>query len=339
MVKEGNRKGLWAFKQPVVIQPTPVELPKEEIKPVSEVVSIPATVEEKKNELVQKDPQAKAVEATAPAPLQSADRKDTTGTQTEPQTDRKSETKKRTVTSIGQSTFESCNNLILAYFNGSSIPSMTSSTFQGIPNPTSIAYYKYGTTQSSLNTFISYGFFTYYVASVSSQPCFKEGTRILTKEGYKPVESLRKGDLIQTLKHGFLPVHIIGKGIIEHNTEKERIKGQLYQCSKSFYPELVEDLIITGCHSILVDWLTQEQGEKIMEECKCIYETDGKPRLMAYLDNRATVYETPGTYTIYHLALEHENETMNYGIYANGLLVESSSIRTLRYLFNMVLIE
>jgi curli production assembly/transport component CsgG len=109
MVKEGNRKGLWAFKQPVVIQPTPVELPTEEIKPVSEVVSIPATVEEKKNELVQKDPQAKAVEATAPAPLQSADRKDTTGTQTEPQTDRKPETKKRTVTSIGQSNVRETN--------------------------------------------------------------------------------------------------------------------------------------------------------------------------------------------------------------------------------------
>jgi curli production assembly/transport component CsgG len=109
MVKEGSRKGLWAFKQPVVIQPTPVELPKEEIKPVSEVVSIPATVKEKKNELVQKDPQAKAVEATAPAPLQSADRKDTTGTQTEPQTDRKPETKKRTVTSIGQSNVRETN--------------------------------------------------------------------------------------------------------------------------------------------------------------------------------------------------------------------------------------
>jgi curli production assembly/transport component CsgG len=109
LVKDGARKGLWAFKQPVVIQPTPVELPKEEIKPVSEVVSIPATVEEKKNELVQKDPQAKAVEATAPAPLQSADRKDTTGNQAGPQTDRKPETKKRTVTSIGQSNVRETN--------------------------------------------------------------------------------------------------------------------------------------------------------------------------------------------------------------------------------------
>jgi curli production assembly/transport component CsgG len=109
LVKDGARKGLWAFKQPVVMQPTPAELPKEEIKPVSEAVSIPATVEEKKNELVQKDPQAKAVEATVPAPLQSADRKDTTGNQAGSQTDRKPETKKRTVTSIGQSNVRETN--------------------------------------------------------------------------------------------------------------------------------------------------------------------------------------------------------------------------------------
>ena len=29
---------------------------------------------------------------------------------------------------------------------------------------------------------------------------------------------------------------------------------------------------------------------------------------------------------IYHVALEHNDEYMNYGIYANGLLVESCSI-------------
>jgi curli production assembly/transport component CsgG len=45
LVKDGNRKGLWAFRQqaviqpqPVVIPPTPVAAPKEEVKPVPEVV-------------------------------------------------------------------------------------------------------------------------------------------------------------------------------------------------------------------------------------------------------------------------------------------------------------
>jgi hypothetical protein len=88
----------------------------------------------------------------------------------------------------------------------------------------------------------------------------------------------------------------------------------------------------------LVDWLTQEQGEKTMEDFGDIYETDGKPRLNAYIDERASVYEVPGTYTIYHLALENDDYYGNYGIYANGLLVESCSKRYLLEHSNMELL-
>ena len=61
--------------------------------------------------------------------------------------------------------------------------------------------------------------------------------------------------------------------------------------------------------------------------------------LPACVDDRASVYETPGLYTIYHLALENENYLSNYGIYANGLLVETCSKRYLKELSNMTLIE
>ena len=33
------------------------------------------------------------------------------------------------------------------------------------------------------------------------------------------------------------------------------------------------------------------------------------------------------TYNIYHFALGHDNYYMNYGVYANNILVESSSLR------------
>jgi hypothetical protein len=70
-----------------------------------------------------------------------------------------------------------------------------------------------------------------------------------------------------------------------------------------------------------------------------IYITDKKYRLPACIDHRATVYETAGTYTIYHLALENDNYYFNYGIYANGLLVETCSQRYLKEYSNMTLIE
>ena len=38
--------------------------------------------------------------------------------------------------------------------------------------------------------------------------CFLEGTRILTRAGYWPVESLEAGDEVMTLNHGWQPVQI-----------------------------------------------------------------------------------------------------------------------------------
>jgi hypothetical protein len=174
---------------------------------------------------------------------------------------------------------------------------------------------------------------------IPSLPCFKEGSKILTDQGYKPIQDLRKGDLIKTLKHGYLPIDMIGFREMVHQASNERIQNQLYQCSQSEYPEIFEPLVLTGCHSILVDWLTQEQGEKTMKDFGRIFMTDDKIRLIAYLDEKATVYEVPGNYTIYHIALENEHYTGNYGIYANGLLVESCSKRYLKEESIMELIE
>jgi hypothetical protein len=170
--------------------------------------------------------------------------------------------------------------------------------------------------------------------------CFNEDTKILTDKGYIEIQNLRKGDLIRTLINGYVPINIIGKRDIYHYNLEERVKDQLYKCSKTEYPEVFEDLIITGCHSILVDNFTNdEQKEKVVGINGKIYVTDGKYRVPVCVDNRSSVYETPGTYTIYNIALENDNYYMNYGIYANGLLVESCSKRYLKEYSNMQLIE
>jgi hypothetical protein len=171
--------------------------------------------------------------------------------------------------------------------------------------------------------------------------CFKEGCQILTIKGYRPVEKLIKGDLIKTVDHGFLPIDMIGKKKMIHNVSNKRIKDQLYRCSSSEYPEVFGELVITGCHSILVeDFFSDVQREKTMEYNKGrIFITDNHYRLPAFLDNRASVYEHAGTYTIYHFALENEDYYMNYGVYANGLLVETCSKRYLKEIANMKMIE
>ena len=174
----------------------------------------------------------------------------------------------------------------------------------------------------------------------SPYPCFKYDTKILTNKGYIPVQELRKGDLVKTLLHEYKPIEMIGKRDIYHSASQERIKDQLYKCTNTNYPGVFEDLIITGCHCLLVDdFINPEQRENTIKVNGRIFVTDNKYRLPACVDDKSLVYETKGTYTIYHFALENDNYYMNYGIYANGLLVETCSKRYLKELSNMTLIE
>lgn len=170
-------------------------------------------------------------------------------------------------------------------------------------------------------------------------PCFKRGSKILTSKGYVPIENLNKGDFVKTMNNGYLPICMIGKKSLAHDAVKERIKNQLYVCPRSKYPELFEDLIITGCHSILIEEFEEGEEEKTIEVLGDIFVTDDRYRLPACVDKRAIVYDKPGIYTIYHLALENPDYYMNYGIYANGLLVETCSKRYLKELSKMTLIE
>lgn len=173
-------------------------------------------------------------------------------------------------------------------------------------------------------------------------PCFLEGTTILCQvdgvERYVPVEQLTKGTLVKTSLDGYKAVVLIGKGAIQNPGHEERTENRLYKCSPSKYPQLTEDLYITGCHSILEFPITDAQKEETIKHLGRVFVTDKKYRLMACIDERAEPWASEGAYTIWHFALEHEDEGMNYGVYANGgLLVETCAIRTLKNKSNMTL--
>ena len=174
-------------------------------------------------------------------------------------------------------------------------------------------------------------------------PCFLEGSTILCKvdnaETYVPVENLKPGTLVKTSLNGFKPVALIGKAPKKNPGTDERIEDRLYRLSPSNYPALKTDLFLTGCHSVLECPLTEAQKEAVTKHLGKLYVTDKKYRLTAFADERAEPWNSEGTYTVYHFALENEDERMNYGVYANGgLLVETCSLRTLRGRGNMELI-
>jgi hypothetical protein len=160
--------------------------------------------------------------------------------------------------------------------------------------------------------------------------CFNANTKISclknNTETNIEVQNLKKGDLVKTVRNGYLPVNAVGKSICYNPKNNERTKSRMYRLKKEKYSELKEDLIITGCHSILVSSLTDEKYDEIKIKNGRIYVTDGMYRLPTYLDDKSDIYaDEYGDISVYHVALG-EDENRNYGIYANGLLVESCFI-------------
>jgi hypothetical protein len=172
--------------------------------------------------------------------------------------------------------------------------------------------------------------------------CFLEGSKILCqvdqKDVYIPIQDIKKGMLVKTNLDGYKAVDTIGHTKMYNSIgASSRPKTCLYKCTKEKYPELIEDLYITGCHSILVDDITDEQRKSIIEQFGRIYITSQKYRLMACIDERAEAFTKEGLFPIWHLALENNNYYSNYGVYANGLLVETASKRYLNELSGMEL--
>jgi hypothetical protein len=167
--------------------------------------------------------------------------------------------------------------------------------------------------------------------------CFKEGTKILClindEEKYVPIEQMKEGTLVKTRLNGFVPVHTIGHSKIYNPSHNLRGENRLYKRTKEQYPELVEDLIVTGCHSVLVegDRITPEILKKTKEIFRDdVWVTDNKLRLPTCLDDLAEPYQEEGVFNIWHFALDHFDIYMNYGVWANGLLMETCSINMMR---------
>lgn len=180
------------------------------------------------------------------------------------------------------------------------------------------------------------------VPPVPVVPCFKEDTKILCfindKEIYVNVQDIRPGMLVKTLYSGYVPVDMIGKKNLNNPGDSSRTPNRIYKCSKTNYPEITDDLFITGHHCILVDELSEIQIEQIQDLYNNIYITENKYRLPCFLDTKTEVVEKEESVNIYHIALENKDYFMNYGIYANGLLVETCSKRYLKELSKMDLL-
>jgi hypothetical protein len=99
----------------------------------------------------------------------------------------------------------------------------------------------------------------------------------------------------------------------------------MYVLKKTEENGLLDDLIVTGGHSILVDEITDEEEEKqIQLDFK--HQIDGKLLLLsAFSSLFKPITEKGKKFNWYHFCLEPDNYNERFGVYANGVLVETPS--------------
>ena len=167
--------------------------------------------------------------------------------------------------------------------------------------------------------------------------CFNEGTKILCMNNqladeYIAIELLQIGDFVKTYKHGYRRVSKVIKGSFRNNPKKWNMC--MYKMAKTDTNGLIEDLIVTGGHSILVDAISEEEQKrydamKIPDFSKLTI--DNKHLLLSCCSDQFTPMQDRKIYTYYHLLLENnDDEEERFGIWANGVLTETPNVKTVK---------
>jgi hypothetical protein len=163
--------------------------------------------------------------------------------------------------------------------------------------------------------------------------CFNFDTKILClnhlfEEEYIPIQNLKSGDLVKTYLHGYRRIDLIGKISFANNPNKWN--HCMYKMVKTEENGLLEDLILTGGHSILVDSISEEEQKRLdkfgLSDFPVQNKIDNKYLLLASVSDEFIKLTGSDIYTCYHLVLEtNGNDDKEFGIWANGILTETTS--------------
>jgi len=166
--------------------------------------------------------------------------------------------------------------------------------------------------------------------------CFDESTEILClnenlEEIYVPISELKVGDFVKSFKHGFRRISVIYKNSLSNNIND--FHSCMFLMPKN--ETMTKDLIVTGGHSILVDNMTDDEFVKNNAYFKNITpKIDDKHLLLAAASDKFTALDNDNEYTFYNFSLENEgDDEARYGVWANGVLVETPSKQFLKDIF------
>jgi hypothetical protein len=158
--------------------------------------------------------------------------------------------------------------------------------------------------------------------------CFKEDTKILCLinniETYIPIQEIKPGTLVKTYlkKENYVEVDTIGWFNLFNSGDNIRTEDSLYELIKEDYPCLSESLFLTGRHSILVDIIDEKDTttKKFLKR-----KINDKLLLPCFVNKKAKVCNKNGLFKIWSFCLKSDDINKQFGVYANGLLVETTS--------------
>ena len=181
---------------------------------------------------------------------------------------------------------------------------------------------------------------TQTITKVADPICFNEGTYILClnknfKEEYVFINDLTRGAIVKTYKHGYRKIEMIGKCPMVNDPNNHSCC--MYKMVRNDHNGLIEDLTVTGGHSLLVNNIDQyrEENERLMGATQKI---DDKYLLLAAASPNFVKLENTDTYTYYHFILENNgNDDERFGVWSNGILTETPSKRQFLQNSNLII--
>lgn len=202
--------------------------------------------------------------------------------------------------------------------NAVSTISIAQSTFTIIFNNIDLTQFQFGSYPIRVTGNNSYN----ETASINfDDTCFLEGTEILclidNEEKYIKIEDISDDTMIKTYKHGY-------KKLLYKSHQK--VHNNIVCMKKDSLDTNIpfNDLKVTTGHSMLVDNLTDDEITEI-EKWIPVKKIDDKFLILSRVSKYFEEYDTKELNNVYHLILEADDLDTQYGIYVNGVLMESMS--------------
>ena len=167
-----------------------------------------------------------------------------------------------------------------------------------------------------------------YVYSLTKNPCcFNEGTKILclTKylmEEYRLVQDLIVGDLVKAYMNDYKPIKNIIQGFFINNPKNR--SNCMYIMKKTENNGLIEDLIVTGNHGILLDEKDVNEEEQKKNPEWANFKVDDKVNCITGVSSKFEQITDNELYKYYHFSLDNgDGKRKRFGVWANGVLMET----------------